>query len=528
MAITPRLDLKQSQSLVMTPQLQQAIKLLQYNNAELSDYIEGELQQNPLLDRDDGDGSATAEAVAADNLLAHGDPYEEAAAPEPEGWESESDFNATDTVDQTTASSMPADGADPNDVDYDNNWASASANGGDDGYSGSGEGGQSNWQANSGRGGFDDDEYSLENRLSADKTLREHLMEQLTLDISEPADRMIGHYLIEMVEDSGYLTGDFSLITDALGCEMADVERVLERVQGFDPAGVFCRDLAECLALQLKDQNRYDPAIAALLENLEMLAKRELPALLKICGVDAEDLNDMIADIRSLNPKPGEPFAPNLDGPVAPDVIMRARPDGGWSIDLNMDNLPRVLVNNSYHSEISKQTKSKDDKSYVNECFQSANWLVKSLHQRATTILKVSTEIVRQQEAFFYHGVQHLRPLVLRDIADAIEMHESTVSRVTSNKYMETPRGLFELKYFFTSAIASSGGGEALSAESIRHQIKELIDAESPKKILSDDKLVTILQDKGIDIARRTVAKYREAMKIPSSVQRRREKNLGL
>jgi RNA polymerase sigma-54 factor len=233
----------------------------------------------------------------------------------------------------------------------------------------------------------------------------------------------------------------------------------------------------------------------------------------------------MIAEIKSLNPKPGEAFEPPLDQPVVPDVLVRRGPDGGWAIELNSDTLPRVLVNNAYYSEVSGRTaKDKKAKEYLSDCLQSANWLVRSLHQRATTILKVATEIVRQQDRFLEHGVQYLRPLVLRDIADAIGMHESTVSRVTSNKFVATPRGIFELKYFFTASIASSGGGEAHSAEAVRDRIKRLIDAEPPSAVLSDDRIVELLRDDGVDIARRTVAKYREALRIPSSVQRRREK----
>jgi RNA polymerase sigma-54 factor len=282
--------------------------------------------------------------------------------------------------------------------------------------------------------------------------------------------------------------------------------------------------LAECLTLQLKDKNRFDPAMKSLIEHLDMLARRELTALMRVCGVDAEDLTEMIAEIRALDPKPALVFDHVLAQPVVPDVLMRPAPGGGWIVELNSDTLPRVLVNSRYYTKVATSARDKDEKNYLSERFQSANWLVKSLHQRATTILKVASELVRQQEAFFQKGIQHLRPLVLRDIATAISMHESTVSRVTANKYMATPRGIYELKYFFTQAIAGSDGGESHSAESVRHRIKSLIDAESAQDILSDDRIVEILKEGGVDIARRTVAKYREAMHIASSVQRRREK----
>jgi RNA polymerase sigma-54 factor len=308
---------------------------------------------------------------------------------------------------------------------------------------------------------------------------------------------------------------------------VARTEATLDKLQRFDPPGIFARNLAECLALQLKERDRYDPAMQALIAHLPLLAQRDAAALMRICGVDAEDLADMVAEIKALNPKPGLAFDPVTADPVVPDVFLRAQPDGSWLVELNSDTLPRVLINNRYYAEVSGAARNKKEREYLSERYQSASWLVKALHQRATTILKVAREIVRQQEGFLRHGVQYLRPLVLRDIAQAIGMHESTVSRVTANKYIATPRGTFELKYFFTSAIAASNGGMALSAEAVRFRIKSLIDQES-KDVLSDDKIVEILLKEGVDIARRTVAKYREAMHIPSSVQRRREKALHL
>jgi len=295
-------------------------------------------------------------------------------------------------------------------------------------------------------------------------------------------------------------------------------------LQQFDPSGICARNLSECLAIQLRERNRLDPAMEALLAHLDLLGKRDLAALQKICGVDAEDVAGMLADIRQLNPKPAHAFDHEVAQPVTPDVLMRPLPKGGWAIELNAETLPRVLVNNRYYATVVRGARTRDDKAYLNECLQSANWLVRSLHQRATTILKVAGELVAQQEAFFARGVEHLRPLVLRDIATAVEMHESTVSRVTSNKFIATPRGIYELKYFFTTAIASTSGGEAHSAESVRHRIKIMIDGEASDRVLSDDSIVETLRAEGIDIARRTVAKYREGMGIPSSVQRRRLK----
>jgi RNA polymerase sigma-54 factor len=287
---------------------------------------------------------------------------------------------------------------------------------------------------------------------------------------------------------------------------------------------VCARNLTECLAIQLKERDRFDPAMAALVAHLDLLAKRDLAALRKLCGVGEEDILDMVAEIRRLNPKPGLAFGSTLVQPIVPDVFVRPGPDGGWLVELNSDTLPKVLINQRYHAQVSKSARNDKEKSYFADCLQTATWLVRALDQRAKTILKVSSEIVRQQDAFFDKGVQHLRPLNLKTIADAISMHESTVSRVTANKYMATNRGIFELKYFFTTAIAAADGGESHSAEAVRHRIRQLVDAETTADVLSDDTIVEKLRAAGIEIARRTVAKYREAMHIPSSVQRRREK----
>jgi RNA polymerase sigma-54 factor len=335
---------------------------------------------------------------------------------------------------------------------------------------------------------------------------------------------MIGQYLIDLVDEAGYVSGDLATAAEKLGTSTAEIESVLAILQSFDPPGICARDLAECLTIQLKEHNRYDPAMAALITRLDLLARRDFAQLKKICGVGDEDLADMIAEVRRLNPKPGLAFGSAIVQPIVPDVFVRSAPDGAWLVELNSDTLPKVLVNQSYFAEVSATARRDTEKSYLTECLQSATWLVRALDQRARTILKVSKEIVRQQDAFFANGVEHLRPLNLKTVAEAISMHESTVSRVTANKYMATSRGIFELKYFFTSAIAAAHGGEAHSAEAVRHRIKQLIDGESAADILSDDTIVERLREAGIDIARRTVAKYREAMRIPSSVQRRREK----
>ena len=506
MALTPRLEIRASQSLVMTPQLQQAIKLLQLSNVELSAYVEEQVEKNPLLsvgEREDERGADSG------NRSEQG---EEAG-----GLNSTDDVLRQDSGGRDASEALDADAS----VLYSEDSGSDLQN-----VAPSGPSAQVDWSnAKSGSRSFDDNGMDLEGTLSEEKTLREHLNEQLHLSALSAARRVIGAYLIDSLDEAGYLTEPLADIADRLGAEVCEIEDVLEQMQQFDPAGVFCRDLAECLALQLKDRNRYDPAMEALLENLESLAKQNIRKLQECCGVSAEDITDMVAEIRELNPKPGLAFSHDIVETVVPDVYVRQKPDGTWAIELNSDTLPRVLLDKSYYTEISTTCgHAKDAKTYITDCFNEASWLIKSLDQRAKTILKVSAEIVRQQDAFFVYGIHHLRPLNLKTVADAIEMHESTVSRVTSNKYVSTPRGVFELKYFFTSAIASADGSVSHSAESVRYRIKKLIDEEDPKAILSDDKIVEILRADDIDIARRTVAKYREAMKIPSSIQRRRLK----
>jgi RNA polymerase sigma-54 factor len=500
MAISQRLDLRQGQSLVMTPQLQQAIKLLQLSNLEVAAFVERELEENPLLEREDGDAG----------------PTEPPAEPTPtDATPANQERPLLDSVDGTPAVNGAAEA--PLDMDSGNLWTNEPGDSAAFATWGSG-----------GRSDFDDGDFDPDQNLTRTTSLRDHLMAQVQVDIVDPIDRIIATQLVDRLDESGWLNGDLESLAQALKCDVARVEKTLDRLQRLDPPGVFARSLKECLALQLRDKDRLDPAMATLVDNLELLAKREHGALMRLCGVDAEDFSAMVAEIKALDPKPGLVFEGEVAQHVVPDVLMRTAPGGGWIVELNQDTLPRVLVNQHYYARVSKEIKNKTDKEFVSERFHAANWLVKSLHQRAQTILKVAIEIVRQQDAFFRHGVQYLRPLVLRDIATAIEMHESTVSRVTTNKFLASPNGIYELKYFFTSSIPSAGGGDAHSAEAVRFRIKTLIDAEAASEVLSDDRLVEILKKDGVDIARRTVAKYREAMRIPSSVQRRRDKLLGV
>jgi len=520
MALTQRLEFRQSQSLVMTPQLMQAIKLLQLSNLDLVAFVEDELERNPLLERANQDGAPDhgepSGGVASDDYSDNGVDFSSAAdggsgsdgyEPGAEEWMSptlgtRAEIEQTlDTGMENVFSEEPAEAAARNAQD-----AAPTA--------------YTEW----GGGSSNDDDYNLEAFVAAEITLGDHLAEQLAVAFSNPVRRMIGQYLIDLVDEAGYLPPDLGEAHDKLGTSREEVAAVLSVLQTFDPPGVCARSLGECLAIQLRERDRYDPAMQALIENLDLLAKRDIASLRKICGVDDEDIADMIGEIRHLNPKPGLKFGSAKTQSVVPDVYVRPGPDGGWHVELNSDTLPKVLVNQTYYSQLSKTIRKDDDKSYFTDCLQNATWLVRALDQRARTILKVATEIVRQQDGFFTQGVAHLRPLNLKAVADAIQMHESTVSRVTANKYMATNRGTFELKYFFTASIASADGGDAHSAEAVRHRIKLLIDGESAAAILSDDTIVERLRGNGIDIARRTVAKYREAMRIPSSVQRRRDK----
>jgi RNA polymerase sigma-54 factor len=502
MALSQRLQIRQTHALVMTPQLMQAIKLLQLSNLDLARYVEQELERNPLLERADEDQETGRQ-----------DEKEHAAGRPP-----------PDDVPHTREHLSSARQREQSPVRLDHVPV---ADSGQVGSRATGDVGArySEWTVN---GGAARGDYNLEGFVAAETTLAEHLAAQLALAAADSAQKLIGQYLIGLIDENGYLPADLAGAGEKLGASPADVERALGILQGFDPPGICARNLAECLAIQLKERDRFDPAMQALVANLDMLARRDMVALRKICGVTDEDLADMIAEIRELNPKPGLAFGAVLVQSIVPDIFVRATADGGFAVELNSDTLPKVLIDQSYHAKVTRTARNDQERAYLAECLQNATWLVRALDQRAKTILKVAAEIVRQQEGFFTAGVRYLRPLNLKTIAEAIGMHESTVSRVTANKYMATSRGIFELKYFFTSAIAAANGGEAHSAEAVRHQIRELIAAEQPDRVLSDDSIVEQLRNSGIDIARRTVAKYREGMRIPSSVQRRREKRVAL
>lgn len=513
MALAAGLFLRQSQSLVMTPQLMQSIQLLQMTHAELTQFIEQELEKNPLLEIAVSDDGVRDHVPDPDEHFTAGDdagvPAEQAGTDE--GFQP--DLYDSATADTTGNTSDVFDGG------FDNVFPDDAGPQTADAPELLGQ-----WKSMPG-GGEDGEGYDLDAFVASRKTLRDVLNEQVPFALSDPIDRLIAQHLIDQLDEAGYLQGSTADTAMRLGKPVADIERVLARLQELDPPGVFARSLSECLAIQLKALDRLDPAMAALIDNLELLARRDFATLKKLCGVGEEDLLDMLAEIRKLDPKPGTRYETSGAEAVVPDIIVHAAPDGSWHVELNADTLPRVLVNRDYYAAVSSRTgRDSADHGFLNECLQTANWLTRSLDQRARTIMKVASEIVRQQDAFLMNGVDHLRPLNLKTVAEAIKMHESTVSRVTSNKYMLTPRGLFELKYFFTVSIGSAEGGDSHSAESVRHRIRTMIAQESSDSVLSDDDIVDALRKGGVELARRTVAKYREAMNIPSSVQRRREK----
>ena len=487
MALAPKIQAKQSQQLAMTPQLQQAIKLLQLSNIELAAFVDEQLERNPLLERGTGEENRRDEAVASTPDAPTPDAQDAPAA-------AQGELDAP-------AHAVTPDAAPAADV-----------------------GGKIDFSHGASSGGSYSGDYDPLANAAATRSLQDVLREQLghlSLDLK---DRFVAEYLLGLVDEAGYLREETETLALSLGVSASRIASTITQLQTLEPTGVFARSLSECLSLQLAETGELDDANVALLGNLDVLARHDLPKLAKLCGVDMDALKTRILRLRKLSPKPGLAFGGGAVSGVEPDVFVRETPNGGWAVELNADTLPRVLVNKRYYREI--KAASGDDhtaREFLSECRQNASWLVKSLDQRARTILKVAGEIVRQQDAFFAFGVDHMRPLKLKDVSEAIGMHESTVSRVTSNKFMATPRGTVELKFFFTAAIPSMDGGEGHSAEAVRHRIRMLVEEETcAGDVKSDDRIVELLRAHGIDIARRTVAKYREGLGIASSVQRRR------
>jgi RNA polymerase sigma-54 factor len=484
MALSVRLQGRQVQSLVITPQLMQAIRLLQMSGLELERFVAAELEQNPLLELDETGEPATAEFA----------PEADAARVSEDGADV-----AADAVDAEPADLYPEQaGADAG-------WTLS-------------------LPGRPGRPASLDD-LGIDQTLPAKESLAELIERKIDAVFSLPAERAIALALFAALDEAGYLTSQPDVIARMLGVAPETVERVLRTCQDFAPSGIFARSLAECLELQLAERSRLDQPMRTLLANLDRLASGQTASLAALCGVGRAGLDELIAELRTLDPKPGLAFAHEPVRTLVPDVFVRAGPDGDWIVELNDEVLPRLIVNNAYCARVSARIAGAE-RAYMDECRDKAKWLKKSLDQRARTVLRVASEIVRRQEGFLVEGVAHLRPLNLRMVADALGIHESTVSRAAANKTIATPRGIFEFRYFFTGAIPATAGGEAHSAEAVKHRIRKLIMEEPPDAILSDDAIVAVLSREGVEIARRTVAKYRELMRIGSSVERRREKRL--
>jgi len=429
LALAPRIEIRQSQTLVMTPQLQQALKLLQMTNLALADFVAAEVEKNPLLE----------------------------LAPIPGGA----------------------------------------------GLRGRGDAGD------------------MLEAVAATVTLAGHLHGQIGAMRAAAPAREAAHVLAEELEEDGYLRTPVAEIAARHGIAAADLARGLALVQACDPAGVGARSLSECLALQLRERDRLDPAMQALLRNLPLVARGQMDELRRICGVDAEDLADMLAELRALDPKPGLRFADAPVEVVAPDVFVARAPGGGWTVELNAETLPRVLVNNHYAATLGADGSARR---FVSEMRLAANWLARSLEQRARTILRVATELARAQESFFEGGPERLKPFTRRAAAQRLGLHESTVGRATAGKFFACDQGVFPMRVLFSAALAGSGEGAPVSAAAAQERIRALVAAEAGSRPLSDGKIVEVLGAEGIEIARRTVAKYREGMGIPSSVERRRTK----
>ncbi len=483
--LQPRLDIYQAQSLLMTPKLQEAIKLLQLSNLELSDYLEKELEKNPFLEHEDSDENNEFSKSLTDN-------YDCKTS-------SEIDDSIIGKKEHSISNSVTEE-----------KYLVGSIS--------------SQCHSTKQFGHLNTNSLYPGTKNREKVSLKNHLLEQINVDFSNSVDRLIAIYILDLLDDSGYLQTSTEMIAETLRCPISRVNQTLDTLQKFDPPGIFARSLSECLALQLKEHNRYNSNMEKLLGNLDLLGKREFKTLKRLCGIDDKNLVSMIREIRKLNPKPAQIFNDDVAPLLTPDVFVSRSKNGSWFIELNTEILPKVIVNNRYYAKINQQSLNAKDKAYISEYYQSANWLIKSMHHRAQTIIRVTSEIIRQQSAFLEKGVQFLKPLVLREIADVLNIHESTVSRVTRNKVLATPRGIFNLKFFFTMAIGKTNYGIVRSSESVRFQIKNLIEKETIDNILSDEKIVKLLKIDGIDVARRTVANYRNIMKIPSSTIRKREK----
>ncbi|SQY85184.1 RNA polymerase sigma-54 factor (sigma-N) [Escherichia coli] len=470
------LQLRLSQQLAMTPQLQQAIRLLQLSTLELQQELQQALESNPLLEQIDT--------------------HEEIDTRETQ------DSETLDTADALEQKEMPEE------LPLDASWDTIYTAGTPSGTSGD----------------YIDDELPVYQGETT-QTLQDYLMWQVELTPFSDTDRAIATSIVDAVDDTGYLTVPLEDILESMGDEEIDideVEAVLKRIQRFDPVGVAAKDLRDCLLIQLSQFDKTTPwleeARLIISDHLDLLANHDLRTLMRVTRLKEDVLKEAVNLIQSLDPRPGQSIQTGEPEYVIPDVLVRKH-NGHWTVELNSDSIPRLQINQHYAS-MCNNARNDGDSQFIRSNLQDAKWLIKSLESRNDTLLRVSRCIVEQQQAFFEQGEEYMKPMVLADIAQAVEMHESTISRVTTQKYLHSPRGIFELKYFFSSHVNTEGGGEA-SSTAIRALVKKLIAAENPAKPLSDSKLTSLLSEQGIMVARRTVAKYRESLSIPPSNQRK-------
>ncbi|MBU2874801.1 RNA polymerase factor sigma-54 [Marinobacter salexigens] len=509
MVMKASLQLKLGQSLTMTPQLQQAIRLLQLSTLDLQQEIQQALESNPLLESQEDDDQVDMPAADGEQNQdqasdeSSSEPVTDASGSDWDESENGPDWQSENDIPDTIPDDLPVDTA------WDDIYQSAPA---------------------PAARNEDESDHDFETRNSPSETLRDHLEWQLNLTPLSERDQAIAHALMDAVDEQGYLTSPVEEIysglsddTEADPLELDEVEAVLRRLQYFDPPGVFARNLQDCLLIQLNQLPPETPYLAqarlVITHYINLLGNRDYAQLLRRSRLKEDQLRDVLALITSLNPRPGDIIDRTEPDYVIPDVIVRKH-NGRWRVELNPEIAPRIRVNASYASLI-KRADSSADNTYLRDQLQEAKWFIKSLQSRNETLLKVATRIVEYQQGFLDHGEEAMKPLILSDIAQLVEMHESTISRVTTQKYMHTPRGVFELKYFFSSHVSTDEGGEC-SSTAIRAMIKKLIAAETPKKPLSDSKIAAMLGEQGIKVARRTVAKYREAMHIPPSNERKR------
>ncbi|MEQ8857329.1 MAG: RNA polymerase factor sigma-54 [Pseudomonadales bacterium] len=521
------LSIKLGQQLTMTPQLQQAIRLLQLSSLDLQQEIQTALESNPMLELEEESENLAEEGLEADERDSTDEPGDHDPDPDPSG-DDDDDDRAEHNGDELNLESLRTDSdgdADeaavdgewdspiPEDLPVDTQW--------DDIYPGG--------AGASGPG--PDEDWDLDARNSATESLQDHLIWQLNLTQMSDVDRMIAVAIIDAIDPDGMLTASVEEITESLGpfddesttVDVDEVVAVLKHIQQFDPTGVAARNLGECLSLQLRqlpaDTQWLEPARCLVEQHIALLGSRDFAALKRKLKLSEEELAEVIRLIQSLNPRPGSSIAADVPEYVVPDVLVSRR-NGRWQVELNGEATPRLRINDTY-ANLVKRADNSSENTYLRDNLQEARWFLKSLQSRNETLLKVATRIVEHQRGFLEYGEEAMKPLVLHDIAEAVEMHESTISRVTNRKYMHTPRGIFELKYFFSSHVSTSSGGE-VSSTAIRALIKKLTAEENPRKPLSDNKIATILAKQNINVARRTVAKYRESLSIPPSNERKR------